>query len=182
MVKWWVRSRLAIMMTLVPVAAFLAGKNVGHREGIARQIGGPGSFQTALVEWQDFNDRKVVLYLNDGANGYTFWFRMEPGFVHYSYAAKVFTCDNTNRESIKAAMDRARDWCKNEWDGGDTRIVGGWLKDRADDGDTSKERDKGTESFEFLEQLAEHDELMQLRKDVGAMALTIENLRNGKDR
>ncbi len=140
--KWWIKIRLPIMVTLMTVAAFAAGRNLGHREGISEQIGGPGTFQTALVEWRDINRRKVVLYLNDGANGFATWLELKPEFRHYTVSCKVFVSDNTNYAGIRTCLEFARDWCDNEWEGGDTRVTGGDLKPRADDGDDIVIEDK----------------------------------------
>lgn len=164
MVKWWIRFRLAIMVTLMTVAAFFAGKNLGHREGISEQIGGPGTFQTALVEWRDINQRKVVLYLNDGANGYATWMELKPEFRHYTLSCKVFVADNSSAGGIHQCLDFAREWCDDDKEGGDTRVLGGDLKPRADDGDDIVIEDKDQFSRERQRWKDDRDALQYERK------------------
>jgi hypothetical protein len=174
----WKQLRTPIAVLLVPIAAFLVGKNLGYRDGVAVKYGGCGTYRNAIVEWQDMSERKVVLYLNSGADGYAFWFKMDPNFRHYSYAAKVFTCNNEDDQSIRECMDRARDWCKNEWDGGDTRILGGELKPRGDD--DAVEADKGNVlsfSHEYIELVSGRAEIQQLKKDVQDLIVERSRLR-----
>lgn len=174
----WERIRIPLMVALMTVAAFFGGKNVGHREGISQQIGGPGSFQTALVEWRDTNKRKVVVYLNDGAYGYATWIELKSDFYHYTTACKVFTGDNTTREGIRECMDKARDWCDNEWEGGDTRITGGDLKPRADDGDEDIViEDKDEFSRQRQRWKDDREALDRARQDVSDLVLERDRLR-----
>lgn len=174
----WTKLRVPFALLLLPVAGYQVGKNLGFREGIEVKYGGPGSYQTAVVEWQDFGQRKVVLYLNSGADGYAFWFQLDPQYRHYSYCAKVFTCDNTSHEDIKRAMDTARDWCKNEWDGGDTRIVRGSMKPRGDE--DALEADRGTVlqgTSEYVELISGREDISRLRKDCAELTLERDALR-----
>ncbi len=174
----WEKVRVLILAALLMPSAYLVGNNLGYREGIARQIGGPGQFAIARVERPiPWDLTKVVVYLNDGANGYSFWMSLRPKFVHYTAAAKVFTCDNTNRQSIRECMESSRAWARDDWEGHDSRIVGGELKPRADDGD-SAEADKDSEfSLDTALRQSEREELALLRRDVNEMALTIDSLR-----
>lgn len=174
----WNKIRVPVAVVLMTVAAFLVGKNLGYREGIAVKYGGPGTFKTAIVEWQDYSERKVVLYLNDGANGYAFWFQMDPRYKHYSYSAKVFAANNEQSESIKNAMDNARDWCKNEWEGGDTRISSGEWKPRGDaDAELLDSKTVVVGSNEWLELVALREAIEQARKDNAELLQERDSLR-----
>ena len=175
----WSQVRILVLAALLAPAAYLAGENLGYRDGIKAQIGGPGQFTTAIVEWQDTSKRKVVVYLNDGANGYSFWLTLNPGYLHYTAAAKIFTCDNTNRDSIRECLERGRAWSRDDLEGHESRIIGGSLKPRADDDSTPE-----TEATEILHAKlkAQEDEIEILRADVNRMALKIALLERERTR
>jgi hypothetical protein len=103
---------------------------------------------------------------------------MDPRFMHYTYDAKIFGCNNEDDQSIRECLDKARDWCKNEWDGGDTRIMGGELKPRGDD--DAVDADRGnvvSDSPEYIELRSGREEIQQLRKDVQDLILERSRLR-----
>ncbi len=174
----WNQIRLLVLAALLMPSAYMVGKNLGYREGIAAQIGGPGSFRTALVEWRDMHSRKVVLYFNDGANGYSTFLELRPEYRHYTFGAKVFTGDNTTKEGIKNCLDSARQFCDNDPDFGDTRVSQG---DRYRAYSTD-ETTATVEAFDCVRDLVEkargeeYQELLQLREDTEKMARKIERL------
>jgi len=175
----WKKIRVLVLAVLLMPAAYLVGNNLGYRQGIQAKIGGPGEFTTAAIEWHDPGKRKVVVYLNDGANGYSFWMTLNPAFVHYTSAAKVFTCDNTNPDSIRQCLDKSRAWARDDWEGHDSRIVGGELKPRADEIEedgfvvVSNQREAVQDGI----RQTRREEVEILRKQVNRMALEIENLK-----
>jgi hypothetical protein len=174
--KLWKAVRVPLMVVLLASAVGAHAWRLGRASGIREQIGGPGKYKTALVEWQDMEKKKVVVCLNDGANGYAFWIQLAPQFRHYTHGTKVFVAEYESNLSIKSAMDAARTWCAEDLEGGDTRITGGDLKPRADDGDTTDEADKNKLTHEEIILLAEREEYFQLRKSVNDQALLIQKL------
>lgn len=171
--KMWRAVRVPVLLVLLGTAATIHACKEGRNAGIREKIGGPGTFRTALVEWQDFSEKKVVVYLNDGANGYAFWMKLDPRFRHYSMKPKVFVCDNEYEADIKEKMDWAREWCRDDKEGHDTRIIGGELKPRADD----DEAPAGLDEREW--HLIQHDRdcLKQARIDVDNLAHERDRLR-----
>jgi len=171
----WKSVRVPLMVVLMMGAIGAHAWRQGRAAGIREQIGGPGKYKTAIVEWQDFQKKKVVLCLNDGCYGYAFSIQLAPEFRHYTHGTKVFVADYESNPSIRAAMDAARQWCADDLEGGDTRITGGDLKPRADDGDTAEEEEVKLDNEQLIK-LAEHQEYLQLRRTVNEQALRIQQL------
>jgi hypothetical protein len=172
--KLWVKIRVHVLLALCGVASTMHAWNDGRKAGVQQKIGGPGEFRTAIVEWQDFNTKKVVLYLNDGANGYAFWMKLDPGFLHYTAAAKVFVCDNEDPVDMKEKLDWAREWCREDKEGHDSRIIGGELKPRADD----DEAPAGLDERDWHAIQYDRECLEQARKDISQLALERDLLRS----
>lgn len=161
----WTKIRVPLLLVLMVSGAYVAGRKHGFRAGIVETIGGNADVSTPIVEWADISKRKVVVYLSDGCDGYSFYMTLDPKFRHYTAASKVFTCDNTDTESIKACMDKSRAWARDDWEGGDTRIVAGEFFEERNDIDRQIRS-------------AEMEELEILREDVNRMALQIQNLKS----
>ena len=171
----WKSVRVPLMVALLMAAIGAHAWKMGRASGVREQIGGPGKYRTAIVEWQDYQKKKVVLCLNDGSNGYAFWIQLAPEYRHYTHGTKVFVADYESNPSIRTAMDSARQWCAADLEGGDSRITGGDLKPRADDDDTAEPEKVKLDNGELIK-LAEHEEYLQLRRTVNEQALRIQQL------
>jgi hypothetical protein len=175
--KKWRAVRVHVMLALMGAAATAHAWKAGREAGIREQIGGPGRYKTALVEWQDYSERKVVLYLNDGANGYAFWMKLNPAYRHYTAASKVFVCDNESPEDMREKLEWAREWCRDDKEGHDTRIIGGELKPRADDGDLVVVGNGDLDEMEHLLIRYDRQCLKEAREAVSELALERDRLR-----
>lgn len=172
--KTWSRIRVHVLLLLVGTASTIYAWKEGRKEGVRIKIGGPGEFRTAVVEWADTSERKVIVYLNDGGNGYAFWMKLDAGYLHYSAKTKVFVCNNEDPVDIKEKLDTAREWCRDDKEGHDTRIIGGEKRPRPDD-----EPAPLTDLDEAEWHLIMHDRecLKQARQDVSDLAVERDLLR-----
>jgi len=169
----WIKTRVHIMLVLFGVAGTVHAWKTGRESGISEKIGGPGQFRTAIVEWQNYSEKKVVVYLNDGGHGYAFWMKLDSNYLHYSMKPKVFVCNNEDPFDVKAKLELAREWCRDDKEGNDTRIMGGELDW------TPPETVPLTDLDEMEWHLIQHDRdcLAQARKDVSDLALERDRLR-----
>lgn len=128
--KFWKNIRLWILATLLIVAAYCVGQNLGYRRGIAEQLGGEGRFRTAVVEW--FPDsRHVLLYLNNGSRGFAFSLPLEGTYLHYRSEISVWSCEHGNY----AQMRNVSDWVRKHTDLRPEPADYGVLVDQEDDGE-----------------------------------------------
>ena len=170
------KARLPVALALMGLASVMWAWRLGRHEGLQLQVSGDLLYQKAITEWQDPDGKKVVVYLSTGSTGYAFWLELNPEYRHYSYQTKLFTCQNFDPESVKVAMDRAREWAARDIEGGDTRIRDRkYLRPQADPDLVAVDQAGFVATPDRLIQdaivKAEHLELLELRDTVNRLAL-----------
>ena len=170
------KARLPVALALLGLASVLWAWKLGRQEGLKIQVSGDLLYQKAITEWQDPDGKKVVVYLSTGSTGYAFWLELNPEYRHYTHQTKLFSCENSDPESVKVAMDRAREWSSRDLDGGDTRF-----RDRKYVRPEADPTLVAVDEAGFVADVdgyikdsvvrAEHHELVELRETVNQLAL-----------
>lgn len=121
----WTKIRGPLLALLLCTGPALLAWRAGYSAGRESQVGRPGHFQTASVEWQDEAHQRAVVWLTDGSHGYVFGIQPLSHFHDYSEATRIFTFENSDTDAQRLAIDSARGWCRREWNWTQTRAAAG---------------------------------------------------------
>ncbi|HEV3028224.1 MAG TPA: hypothetical protein VG457_11665 [Planctomycetota bacterium] len=121
----WVKIRGPLLAVLLCAGAAVYSWRAGFSAGRESQVGHPGHFETASVEWQDEAHQRAVVWITDGSHGYVFGVQPLAHFHDYSEATRIFTFDNTDQDAQRLALDAARGWCRREWNWTEMRAAAG---------------------------------------------------------